>query len=353
MKALSQTPGLIRGSALMLAAYAAAALLYVNTASGQSCPNNISPGETFTFTQASSGAATQATFSNGGAAAFAFSDGSDNPQGQTVAAAAVTVGAFGASADGYGQINYIFCIPGRINDQVTATVSGQISWYGILLEASLGSNVPSVTGSLNLIDMGTDGSGTNQVAGATPLNGNLKTLQISPIFLNVNISGGIVNDSVSVSFQTNVSVGHIYALEYNLDCQAPGGLALSVSFCDFTPTLPTAAIPFTNLPPGDYHSEVHKLTVSLGQDQYAVLLGIKAEVDTLSAKVSANDQDIAAAKLALEQENAQLLGLLNEIKSLLSALQSDPPTTSTPTKAKTSNPRPPIRPGRPRTMDPL
>jgi hypothetical protein len=355
MKVHKSAPRFIRSSAPRLTALCGAMvtiLLCASTALGQQCANNVSPGETFTFQQASSGGATPGAFTNGGGLAVGFAGGSDIPSQNKVEAAAVTFGLLAASANGFGQINYVFCVPGRRGDQVTAAISAQIQWYGILAGATIGSNVPSVTGSFNLIDLGTDGNGTNLVAGAAPLNGNLNTLQITPIFLNVNISGGITNGTVPVALQTQVTVGHMYAIEYNLDCHASTGLLLSISFCDFTNTLPTTAIPFTNLPPGDYHSEVDNLTVTLGPDQYGTILGIKAEVDALSAQTDATRNELAVTKLTLERENAQLLGILNEIKALLTALQSDPPISSTPAKAKTSDPKPPIRPVRPRTMDP-
>jgi hypothetical protein len=321
-------------------------LLCATTALGQQCANNVSPGETFTFQQASSGGATPGAFTNGGGAAVGFAGGSDIPSQNKVEAAAVVFGLFGASANGFGQINYVFCVPGRTNSQVTAAISAQIKWYGLLAGATIGSNVPSVTGSFNLIDMGTDGTRTNLVAGAAPLKGDLNTLQISPIFLNANISGGITNGTMPVALQTQVTVGHMYAIEYNLDCQASTGFTVSISFCDFTNTLPTAAIPFTNFPPGDYHSEVDNLTVTLGPDQYGTILGIKAEVDAVSAQADATRNELAVTKLTLERENAQLLGILNEIKAVLTALQAAP---SAPRALKTdpsnrpTSPRPPPR----------
>jgi hypothetical protein len=197
----------------------------------------------------------------------------------------------------------------------------------------------------------TDGKANNLVASQVPLNGNVNTLQLSPLFLNINLNGGIINGGSPVSIQTQVTVGHVYEIQYILECDANSGIGGS-TLCDFTPTLPAPVLGKIGIPDGDYPSSVDSLSITLGLDQDAEILGIKAEVDTLSAKISANDQDIAAAKLALEQENAQLLGLLNEIKRLLSALPSDPPISSTPAKAKTSDPKPPIRPVRPRTMDP-
>ena len=320
-------------------------LLCATTALGQQCANNVSPGETFTFQQASSGGATPGAFTNGGGVAVGFATGSDIPSQNKVEAAAVIFGGLAASANGFGQINYVFCVPGRTNSQVTAAISAQIKWYGLLAAATLGSNMPSVIGSFNLIDMGTDGTRTNLVAGAAPLNGDLNTLQISPVFLNVNISGGITNDTVPVALQTQVTVGHMYAIEYKLVCHASTGLLASVSFCDFTNTLPNTATPF-NVPPGDYHSQVDNLTVTLGPDQYGTILGIKAEVDALSAQSDATRNELAVTKLTLERENAQLLGILNEIKAVLTALQAAP---SAPRALKTdpsnrpTSPRPPPR----------
>jgi hypothetical protein len=341
---------------LKLASFTAtvtAVLFCAATALAQQCANNISPGETCNFQQATIGQGTNAHFALSGLG-FSFVDGTDIPNSTPprVEAAAYSEGTFGSRGSATAEIDYVFSVPGRTNSQVTATVSGQISWYGILLSASIGSAVPSVTGTFSLVDLGTDGKVNNLVANQVPLSGNINTLQFTPTGVNINLNGGFVNGGSQVSLQAQVTVGHVYEIQYILDCEAHSGLAGGPSLCDFTPTLPFKVLSAVGIPDGDYRSTVDSLSITLGPDQYGTILGIKAEVDTLSAKIIANDQDIAAAKLALEQENAQLLGLLNEIKSLLSALQSDPPTTSTPAKAKASNPRPPTRPVSPRTMDP-
>ncbi|HYL83294.1 MAG TPA: hypothetical protein VE263_03590 [Candidatus Angelobacter sp.] len=346
MKVRQLTPHKTRRWMLKLAslvATVAAVLFCAATTLAQQCANNISPGETYNFQQATTGQGTSTQPSS--IFGQEFVSGTDIPNSNRVEAAAVTIEQVpgGMHDSGTAEIDYVFCVPGRTkNSQVTAAVSAQISWSGILLGASLGSAIPSVSGTLNLVDLGTDGQANNQLASQAPLNGSINTLQISPLILNVNLNGGFVNGGSSVSLQAPVTVGHMYEIQYLLECDARSGL-LDINvpeICDFA----TARIPVLGiaLPSGDYHSSVDSLSITLGPDEYGTLLGVKAEVDTLSAKISANDQDIAAAKLALEQENAQLLGLLNEIKSLLSALQAAP------SGAHAVKADPPNRPASPR-----
>lgn len=356
MKALNQTPRFIRGSALMLGACVAAALLCVNTASAQLCPYNVAPGETLDLAQASTGSATSQSFSHGAGIGgqAGFYDPSVNQVG---AFAEVSAGLAGAKASAYGQINFLFCVRGNPNGHVNATISANVNWVGVLYGASVGP-LTTVTGTLSLVDMGTDGSQSNIIASSQPLNVNLVNavggIQVSlGSSFGANFGYSFVTGSAPTPMTARVTVGHVYAIQYNLDCESPSGFIGVASACNFAPSqqFPAFTKPI-GLPTGNYNSSVDSLQVTLDQDLYGALIAIKSEVDGLQAQVAANRQAIAAANLTAEQENAQLLGILNEIKALLSALQSDPPISSTPAKAKTSDPKPPIRPVRPRTMDP-
>jgi len=94
---------------------------------------------------------------------------------------------------------------------------------------------------------------------------------------------------------------------------------------------------------GQRFARVDSLAVNLGQDLYGMLVSIKADVAGLSAQVNATRQGVTVGNLTAEQENAQLLGILNEIRSLLSALQTAP---SAPRALKTD---PANRPASPRS----
>lgn len=339
----------------MLAACAAAALLCVNTASAQSCPYRVAPGQTLNLAQASTGSATSLSLGHG--AGLGVQVGSYDPSVNQVGAfAQVIAGVAGAKASAYGQINFQFCVQGNSNSsnsQVNANISANVNWVGVLYGVSVGSGVPSVTGTLSLVDKGTDGKQNIVIMSSTPLSKNLGTIGITvPIPVSPNFGYSFVTGSAPAPMIAPVIVGHAYEIQYNLDCEAPSGIVGLDTVCNFilSEDIAKGSLPI-GLPVGNYNSTVDSLQVTLDQDLYGMLVAIKSEVDGLQAQVAANRQAIAAANLIAEQEDAQLLGILNEIKSLLSAKPADPPVPTS-GKAKTGDPKPPIRPVRPAAKDP-
>lgn len=340
----------------MLAACAAAALLCVNAASAQSCPYRVAPGQTLNLAQASTGNATGLSVGHG--AGVGLQVGSYDPSVNQVGAfAQVIAGVAGAKASAYGQINFQFCVQGNSNSsnsQVNANISANVNWVGVLYGASVGSGVPSVTGTLSLVDKGTDGKQNIVIMSSTPLSKNLGTIGITiPIPVSANFGYSFVTGSAPAPMIAPVIVGHAYEIQYNLDCEAPSGIVGLDTVCNFYQSQPPGdQSPPIGLPVGNYNSTVDSLQVTLDQDLYGMLVAIKSEVDGLQAQVAANRQAIAAANLTAEQENAQLLGILNEILSLLSAKPADPPPAPTSGKTKTVYPKPPLRPVRPVANDP-
>ena len=109
-------------------------------------------------------------------------------------------------------------------------------------------------------------------------------------------------------------MGHSYQVQYTLDCESPGAILGIDNVCDFGSDLGGGV---GSICSGGCFAQVSSLSVSLGVDNGSIL-SVKMDVDGLYAQVAANRQAIEAASLTAERENAQLLGLLNEIKSLLS-----------------------------------
>lgn len=316
-------------------------LLCAGTALAQ-CGIAVLPGQTQSLSQASSGSATPPFGSSNIAVIVVPSGGGtyDLAQNKIEAAAGIPIALPSVTASANAQINYSFCVQGGgTNDTVSAIISSQVYWNGILADASVslsGNSQPSASIVMTLIDSGSGGV----IATAAPPEFNTKLS--GPTFYNVISAGGTsINQSASVVLNANVTVGHSYQVQYTLDCEAPSAVIGLDNICDFG----SDVLPIPGTCSGGCFAQVNSLSVSLGVDLNASILAVKADVD-------ANRQAIAAASLTAEQENAQLLGILNEIKALLTALQSDPPASPTSGKTKTGYPKPPIRPVRPAANDP-
>ncbi len=320
-------------------------LLCGDTALAQ-CGVAILPGQTQSFSEAFNGGATPQFGSSNLLAVVTPSGGGsyDLAQNKMEAFSAIPIALPTVHASANAQINYSFCVPAAgANDTVSATISSQVYWNGILADASVGlsgNNQPSASILMTLVDFGTGGLAPPQVI-ATAAPPEFNTMLSGPSFYNVITLGGTpITQSASVVLNANVTVGHSYQVQYTLDCESPGAILGIDNVCDFGSDLGGGV---GSICSGGCFAQVSSLSVSLGVDLNASILSVKMDVDGLYAQVAANRQAIEAASLTAERENAQLLGLLNEIKSLLSASQSHPPTTSTPT----INPRPPIRPVNP------
>lgn len=358
MTAYNENPRFGRRSAIRMVASVAFILLSAGAAWAQTCTVNIAPGATQSFSQASSGSATPPSTNLGqNGVQISSAGGIDNPaQNQMEADAFTGVGALSTNSAS-AQINYQFCVQSNFpNDNVSATISSEVYWNGILAGSAAnlpGSNaVPSASVTMTLVDLGIGGSASPiTVATATPLNTQLTPANIysftttSGITL-ANISAGITAITGSQPAVLNVTVltGHVYQIQYNLDCEAPtsGSLGYLVT-CYFgsdlgSPQSYIPSLPSTPVCSGGCFSQVSSVSVTLGRD-------IFAEVEALRQAVAANN-------LTMEQENAQLLGILNEFLSLLSAKPADPPPAPTPGKGKTGYPKPPVRPVKPSANDP-
>jgi hypothetical protein len=332
VKAGYQTPRIIRSSAPMLAASIMAAfLLCAGTASAQSCPSTVAPGEMQSFSQASGGNATPLfgpTTINFAAFVTPGGGGIDDPANNKVEAAAVIPLGWNANVSASAEIDYEFCVSGRTpNDTVPATISAQAYWNGVLfaLAAVSGSanTAPSASTTMTLFDLGTN----SPVAATTVLQTNFSLSGIK----GIGLGGTSVTQTSSAMLSANVVTGHRYQIQYQLVCQAPSGAGIDIG-CDFGSDVLSGLGPICS---GGCFSILSGLSITLGKDLYG-------EVLQLSAQITANSQAIAAAKLTAEQENAQILGILNEIKALLSALQAAP---SAPRALKAD---PPNRPTSPR-----
>jgi len=342
----------IRSSAIMLAASAAAVFLSAGTALGQArCPYSISPGQTQFLGAASSADVTPPQVRPVTQAGAAFTD-----ENKVESVALVPLGLpVVSNAIGFAQLNYQFCVssnpntPANTSSTIPATVSAQVEWRGILFVlAAIAGGKPSAVITMSLVDLGTDGSAPPiTLDQQTPLNSALMPTTIKV----VSVGGTVASGSAPVVLSAQIITGHTYVVEFRLTCNASTTLVAYGEGCDFGSDIDSGSsvIDFFT---GQRFARVDSLAVNLGQDLYGMLVSIKADVAGLSAQINATRQGVTVGNLTAEQENAQLLGILNEIRSLLTALQSDPPISSTPAKAKTSNPKPPIRPVRPRTMDP-
>jgi len=194
---------------------------------------------------------------------------------------------------------------------------------------------------MSLVDLGTDGSAPPITLDQKfPLNQSLMPTTIKV----VSVGGSVVSGSAAVVLNAQIITGHTYVVEFRLTCNASAVVDVSEG-CDFGSDIDygSSVIDFFT---GQRFARVDSLAVNLGQDLYGMLVSIKAEVAGLSAQVNATRQGVTVGNLTAEQENAQLLGILNEIRALLTALQAAP---SAPRALKTdpsnrpTSPRPPPR----------
>jgi hypothetical protein len=314
-----------------------ALLLCAGRTSAQ-CSVDVAPGEKRSL-QASNGDTTPFTPATGPSGFFAQGAFYLN-ENKVEADAVLTGGALGfLSASAFAQINYQFCVPGKREDSINATILGEAEWNGILFVfATLGSG-PKALVTASLLDLGTDGTDAPiELASQTLLDSSTKLTSVK----GISLGGSIVTGSMGLNM-TNVPIttGHVYEIQFKLECDVPSGLVSVGGGCIFGSDLPINISNLTIPTLVDY-AKLSNLTVRLSDDPYGAILSVGEAVAALAKQVETNSH----VELDLERENAQLLGILNEIKTLLTALQSDPPIS------KTSDPKLPIRPARPRTMDP-
>jgi len=313
-------------------------LLFAGSARAQ-CNVNVAPGQTQVFQEASSGSATPPS-SNADQAQGGYYDPNQN---KAEAFALFAIGGAGITeASAYGEVDYQFCVSGNPNDTIPATIAAQVEWSGdifSLLSLSVpgGPPVPSATGTVSVLDLGTSGSASPiTLASASPLQTNF-----SPGGIKIFSAGGTyVNGSGPVSLKVNLTTGHVYSIRFQMQCDVHSNVLSVDEGCDFgSDVFSNASLPINvQSLGGPFYGKVDSLSISLGQDLYGTLISIKGDVDNLSAEVQANRQAIASADLTAEQENAQLLGILKQIASLLSTPQG------TPTAPSASNPTPPKHP---------
>ncbi len=345
MRTSNHTLLFIPSSAIMLAASAAAVFLSAGTALGQArCPYSISPGQTQFLNAAFSADVTPPQIRPVTQAGAAFTD---ENKVESVALVPLGLPVVSSKATGFAQLNYQFCVssnpntPANTSSTIPATVSAQVEWRGILfLLAGVGGK-PSAVISISLVDLGTDGSAPPITLGQqTPLNSALMPTTIKV----VSFGGTVVSGSAAVVLNAQIITGHTYVVEFRLTCNASAVVDVSEG-CDFGSDIDygSSVIDFLT---GQRFARVDSLAVNLGQDLYGMLVSIKAEVAGVSAQVNATRQGVTVGNLTAEQENAQLLGILNEIRALLTALQAAP---SAPRALKTdpsnrpTSPRPPPR----------
>jgi hypothetical protein len=323
---------------MLAASIMAAVLLCVGTASAQSCANSVAPGEMQSFSQASGGNATPLfgpTTFNPKAFTTPAGGGIDDPAHNKVEATAVIPLGWSANVSAFAEIDYEFCVSGRTSGTVPATISAQAYWNGVLFAlASLSGNAntaPSASTTMTLVDLGTDGTANSPVATMTVLQTNLSLGGLK----GIGLGGTPVTQTSTAVLSANVVTGHRYQIQYQLDCVAPVGAGADIG-CDFGSDILSGLGPICS---GGCFSSLSALSITLGQDLFG-------EVLKLSAQITANSQAIADAKLTAERENAQLLGILNEIKALLTPLQAAPSAPralkADPPNRQTS-PRPPPR----------
>jgi hypothetical protein len=333
MKIQNLVPRISRRPAHRLAVLCGAilAVLLCAGAGMAQCSYSLAPGQIQSLNQASYGDATPLSISSigtiqGGNYRIQQYGGYFVNDASAVAGFTVPSGTSQISvASAYGQLNYLFCVSGNPNDVVSVTVSAQVHWNGVLYTVASvglpgGAQTPSATISLGLIDLGTNGSGVPVlVATASPLQ-----TQLSPgAIKSVSTGGTVVSGSAPVVLNANIVTGHVYSVQYQVDCEAPAATVVVGAGCDFGSDV--AQVPPLDFLGTNNYTAVDSLSVSVGQDIYGAILSVKADVDSLSSQISANRQAIAAANLTAEQETAQLLGTLNEIKTLLSASGTVPP----------------------------
>ncbi len=319
-----------------------ALLLCAGRTSAQ-CSVEVAPGEK-RFLQASNGDATPFTPATGPSGFFAQGAFYLN-ENKVEANAVLTGGALGfLSASAFAEINYQFCVPGKRENSINATILGQAEWNGILfLLATLGAD-PKALVTASLLDLGTEGTDAPIVLGSQPLLDSSLTLHQIKV---ISAGGSIVTGSRGLNMTVPILTGHFYEIQFKLECDVPSGLVSVGGGCIFGSDLPINISNLT-IPTLVDFAKLSNLNVRLSEDPYGATLAVREAVAALAKQIETNSH----VELDLERENAQLLGILNEIKALLTALQADPPFSSTPAKAKTSDPKPPIRPARPRTMDP-
>src|SRR6266850_6347244 len=346
MRTSNQTLLFIPSSAIMLAASAAAVFLSAGTALGQArCPYSISPGQTQFLNAAFSADVTPPQIRPVTQAGAAFTD---ENKVETVALVPLGLPVV-SNATGFAQLNYQFCVssnpntPANTSSTIPATVSAQVEWRGILFVlAAIGGGKPTAVITMSLVDLGTDGSAPPITLDQKPaLNSALMPTTIKV----VSFGGTVVSGSAAVVLNAQITTGHTYVVEFRLTCSASTTLVAYGEGCDFGSDIDygSSVIDFFT---GQRFARVDSLAVNLGQDLYGMLVSIKAEVAGLSAQVNATRQGVTVGNLTAEQENAQLLGILNEIRALLTALQAAP---SAPRALKTdpsnrpTSPRPPPR----------
>jgi hypothetical protein len=346
MSVRKQAPRILRYWTLAVAPFAIASFALLLCAAGAlaQCSVNIAPGET-RFLQASNGDATLFTrgVSNFGQGAFYLNENKVEADAIVPAGA---LGLFGGSA--YGLINYVFCIPAKREDSISATIMGEAEWNGLLFFIGLTqSSAPSVHITASLFDLGTEGtSAPIPVFSQTLLDSTTTNVKVQ----DLTAGGSLVSGSglLNMNLPSAVLTGHIYEVQFKLECNTPTGILAVGVGCIFGSDLPINISNLT-IPTLVDFAKLSNVTVRLGDDQYGAILAVGEAVASLGTQVQSNSRSV----LELERENAQLLGILNQILSLLSANLADRPATPTPGKGKTGDPKPPMRPVRPAANDPV
>ncbi|HKQ73433.1 MAG TPA: hypothetical protein VJ810_06890 [Blastocatellia bacterium] len=242
----------------------------LSLAAGQAAAQSVSigPGQGHVFSAAVNGASgTNAGGVQSGGHGFATSP-------PTVKASAELIGVADMSVTSFAEVYNDFTVTGVTPRAVSAQVSANADWNGLLNATGVAGAKASVEITLTLRDQ-TDG---RDVASA--------------VIFEDDVSGGTFGSETSnavgsrqVNFQANVTRGHSFRLIFRIECRAETGLLIGGSSSIFFPVGNSSR-----------QAKLSSLTVLIGPDQQELL-------ETILTTVSALTDEIATIKVIVQNTN--------------------------------------------------